>query len=71
MYSNRLHAWWSTKSWLETLLFSLIAQRLVGLKTLGQFRIKDLSIDEMVGAWCFGCCQAHRGLPVGFLLLWY
>ena len=23
----------------------------------------------MVGAWCFGCCQAHRGLAVGFLLL--
>ena len=21
----------------------------------------------MVGAWCFGCCQAHPGLPVGFL----
>ena len=25
----------------------------------------------MVGAWCFGCCQAHQGLPVGFPLLWY
>ena len=25
----------------------------------------------MVGAWCFGCCQAHQGLPVGFLLLRY
>ena len=25
----------------------------------------------MEGAWCFGCCQAHRGLPVGFRLLWY
>ena len=23
----------------------------------------------MVGAWCFGYCQAYRGLPVGFLLL--
>ena len=22
-------------------------------------------IEEMVGAWCFGCCQAHRDLPVG------
>ena len=31
----------------------------------------DLSIDEMVGAWCFGCCQSHRGLPVGFFLLRY
>ena len=27
--------------------------------------------DEMVGARCFGCCQAHRDLLVGFLLLWY
>ena len=43
--------------------------RWVGLQTLWWFRFKDLSIDEMVGAWCFGCCQAHRGLPVGFLLL--
>ena len=32
---------------------------------------KYLSIDEMVGAWCFGCSQAHRGLTVGFLLLLY
>ena len=36
-----------------------------------RFRLKDLSIDEMVGACCFGCCQAHRGLPVGVLLLQY
>ena len=34
--------------------------------TLWLFRLK-----EMVGAWCFGCCQAHRDLPVGFLLLRY
>ena len=32
---------------------------------------KDFSFGEMVGARCFGCCQAHWGLPVGFLLLWY
>ena len=25
----------------------------------------------MVGAGCFGCCQAHRCLPVAFLLLRY
>ena len=26
----------------------------------------------MVGAWCFGYCQAHEGLPVGFRLLrWF
>ena len=36
---------------------------------LWRFRLKGLSIDEMVGAWCFGCCQAHQGLHVGFLLL--
>ena len=38
------------------------------------FRFYDgpnLSIDEMIGTWCFGCCQAHPGLPVGFLLLQY
>ena len=34
-------------------------------------RFKDLSFDELVGAWCFGCCQAHQGLPVGFILLRY
>ena len=53
------------------LLSSLIACWRVGLQTLGWFRLKDLSIDEMIGAWCFGCCQAHQGLPVGFLLHWY
>ena len=63
--------WWSTQSRLVTLLSSLIARRWVGLQTLWQFRFKDLSIDEMVGAWCFGCCQAYRGLPVGFLLRRY
>ena len=52
------------------LLSSLIAHGSVGLQTLWRFRLKDLSI-EMVGAWCFGCCQAHQGLPVEFLLLRY
>ena len=33
--------------------------------------LKDLSIDEMVGAWCFGCLSGPQGLPVGFLLLQY
>ena len=28
-------------------------------------------IDAMVGEGCFGCCQAHRGFAVGFLLLRY
>ena len=66
-----LHAWWSTQSRLATLLFSLIARGWVVLQTLWRFRLKDLSFDEMVGAWCFGCCQAHWRLPVGFLLLQY
>ena len=30
-----------------------------------------LSIDEIVGAWCYSCCKAHQGLPDGFLLLQY
>ena len=54
-----------------TLLSSLIARRWVGLQTLWWFRLKDLSIDEMVGAWCFGCLSGPPGLPVGFLLLRY
>ena len=65
IYCNRWHARWSTQSRLATLLSSLIARRWVGLQTLWRFRLKDLSIDEMVGAWCFECCQAHQGLPVG------
>ena len=63
MYCNRLHAWWSTQSGLATLLSSLIARRWVGPK--------DLSIDEMVGPDALAVFQAHRGLPVGFLLLRY
>ena len=61
MYCNRLHAWCSTQSRLATLLSSLIARRWVGLQTLWWFRLKDLSIDEMVGAWCFGCLSGPPG----------
>ena len=71
MYCNRLHAWWSIQSRLATLLSFITARRWVRLQTLWWFPLKDLSIDEMVGAWCFGCCQAHWGLPVWFLLLRY
>ena len=71
VYCKILHAWWSIKSRLASLLFSLIARWWVGLQTLWRFRLKDLPIDEMVGAWCFGCCQAHTGLPFGSLLLRY
>ena len=47
--------------WVSTLLSSLIARRWVGLQTLWWFRLKDLSIDEMVGAWCFGCLSGPPG----------
>ena len=70
-YCNRLHAWLSTQSWLASLLSSLIACRWGGLQTLWWFHLNNLMIDEMVGAWCFGCCWSHRGLSVGFLLLRY
>ena len=42
-------------------LFKIIARRWVGLQTLWWFRLKDLSIDEMVGAWCFGCLSGPPG----------
>ena len=66
MYCTRLHAWWSTQSRLANLLSSLIARQGVGLQTLWRIRLKDLSIGEMVGAWCFGCCQTHRYLLDSF-----
>ena len=62
MYCNILHAWWSTQSRLATLLSSLIARRWVWLQTLWRFWLKDVSIDEMVGAWCFGCLSGQRGI---------
>ena len=67
MYCNRLHAWWSTLSRLATLLSSLIARQWVGLQTLWWFPLKALSVNEMVGAWCFGCLSG----PSGFYVLWF
>ena len=61
MYCIRRHAWWSTQSRLATLLCSLIARQWVGLQTLWRFRPKNLSIDEMVGAYCFGCLWGPSG----------
>ena len=69
MYCYRLHAWWSTQSRFATLLSSFTARPWVGLQTLWRFRLKDLSIDEMVGAWYFGCLSGPRGLPLRVLLL--
>ena len=59
----------SVQSRLVTLLSSLIA-RPVGRAT-GTVAVAavDLFVGGMVGAWYFCCCQAHLGLPVGFLLL--
>ena len=61
MYCNRLHAWWSTQSWLASLLSSLIARQWVGFQSLWWFWLKDLSIDGMVGAWYFGCLFGPPG----------
>ena len=46
---------------LLSLLSSLIARLWVGLQTLWRFRLKDLSIDGMVGAWCFGWLSGRPG----------
>ena len=43
-------AWWSTQSQLTILLSSLIARRWVRLQILWRFQLKDLSIDEIIGA---------------------
>ena len=53
------------------MLSSLIARRWVGLQSLCLFRLKGLSIDEMVGVDTLAVCRAHRCVPVAFLLLWY
>ena len=41
--------------------FYLLLSPWVGLQTLWWFRLKDLSIDEMLGAWCFGCLSGPTG----------
>ena len=38
----------------------------VGVQNLWQSRLRDLSIDEMRGAFCFDCFQSHRNLRVRF-----
>ena len=54
-----------------TLLSSLIARPWVGLQTLWRFRLKDLSVDEMVGVWCFDCLSGLLGFTCWIFLLWY
>ena len=69
VYCSGLRAWWSARSQLVTLLSSLVARRWVGLRTLWAqwgFRLEDLHVGGMEGARYFDCCQASRGLSVGF-----
>ena len=50
---------------MAALLSSLIACGWVGLRALWRFWLEELSVDELVGAWCFGRLS---GLP-GFTCL--
>ena len=71
MYCSKLHAWLFTQSWLATLLsyyFHALESDL--RQTLWRSGLNDLSIDEMVRAWCCFCFWVHWGLTVRFLLLW-
>ena len=61
VYCGRLRAWWSARSRLAALLSSLVARRWVRLQALWWFRLGGLSVDEMVGAWCFGCLSSPPG----------
>ena len=56
MYCNRLHAGGQPNH-----SSSLIARRRVWLQTLWWFILIDLSIDKLVGAWCFGCLSGPQG----------
>ena len=78
MYCGGLRAWWSTQSRLAALLSSLVARRWVGLRTLWWFRLGGLSVDGMVGAWCFSClsgppefaCLVSFAPVFGFVCCW-
>ena len=48
MYCNRLHAWWSTQSWLATLLSSLIAKLDYGCIIYGSARKSYLQILDPI-----------------------
>ena len=58
--------------WKSSTLEHTLAKR-ISWEIYTPYRLYDGSdlIDGMVEAWCFGCCQANQGLPVGFLLLPY
>ena len=64
-----LRVWWSVRSWLAALFPSLVTLQWVGFRL---YDGSDLGTCLLVGWWGPGAlavCQAHRGLPVGFLLL--
>ena len=61
MSCSRLHAWLSARSQSVALLSSLVARQWVGLQILLRFQLRDLSIDRMVRAWCFGCLSSPQG----------
>ena len=69
MCCSGLRAWWSAQSRLAALLSSLVARRWVGLRTLWWFRLKTCLLVGWWGPDALAVCRAHRGLPVGFLLL--
>ena len=52
--------------WAGKWSMTLIARRWVGLQTLWWFRLKDLSIDKIVGSDALAVCHAHRGLLLDF-----
>ena len=54
---NRLE----TKQFLLFLCYKQLLCLWVGLQTLWWFRLKDLSIDVIVGAWYFGCLSGPPG----------
>ena len=61
------------------LFWAIIVKVYVWILLMGRFRLKDLSVDEMVGTWCFDCLSGSPGLtcwvsfaPVfrGFFYCW-
>ena len=71
MYGDRLHAWWSTQSWLATLLSSSFVLQRIGPQTISRIQLKYLSINKSFRARYCVCCWAHWSLTVGFLFRRY
>ena len=67
-------------SYYKKIGYNINVLQLTACLVVWRFRLKDLFIDEMVGAWCFGCLSGPPGFtcwisfaPVGqfYLLLLY